>query len=111
MQQTRTKPRLIIELPLGKRESVVPDRESVVIYPSGVVVGWCGQVGEGVLVDAVREGGLGDREGGEEGGVRWVVWWGGSRIEESCRRGGDWGEAVEGYWVCHVGLGWILESG
>ena len=52
MQQTRAKPRLIIELPLGKRESVVPDRESVVIHAPGVVVGWCGQVGEPVLVDA-----------------------------------------------------------
>ena len=35
---------------------------------------------------------------------------GGCRIEESCRGGGDGGEAVDSYWVCHVGLNWILES-
>lgn len=110
MQQTHTKPRLIGELPLGKRESVVPDREAVVVYPPGVVVGWCGQVGQGVFVDAGCEGGMGDWEGGEEGGVCWVVGWGGCRIEESCRGGRDGGEAVYGYWVCHVGLNWILES-
>lgn len=50
---------------------------------------------------------MGDWEGGEEGGVRWMMWWGGSRGEEGCRRGGDGGEAVEGYGVCHVGLGCI----
>ena len=45
-----------------------------------------------------------------KGSVCWVVGWGGCRIEESCRGGGDGGEAVDSYWVCHVGLNWILES-
>lgn len=75
-----------------------------------VVVGWNGEVGEGVGLDTfgqrgVRDGSVGDGEGRGGGGGRGVF---GSPGEEGGGGGGDGGEAVGCYWVVG-GVGHICE--
>lgn len=103
VQDTGEEVGLVGEGPVGEGESVLLDCEAEVVDAETVVVGWLGEVGTGVGVDALGkcrggDGSVGDGDGVWLGVETWICW---CICEEGCGRGRDSGEAVLDYWVCH----------